>query len=158
MIYHFGDFELHEEDFCLFQKGSRVSMEPKALCVLLHLVQHAGHLVEKRSLLDTVWANTYVADNTLTRAVAALRHELGDSSRKPRYIQTIPTRGYRFIAEVETQVSVSPPEPVSLDTFVQPATAASPPLSEKLLSMRTWLSGVAFLAMLLVLVAVVLMR
>lgn len=121
MVYRFGDFELREEDFCLLRQGSRVSLEPKTLRVLLQLVSHAGHLVEKNALLETVWTDTFVEENTLARAITVLRHELGDNSRDPRFIQTIPTRGYRFIAPVEALPAIPPSNAESNGSFQQPA-------------------------------------
>jgi DNA-binding winged helix-turn-helix (wHTH) protein/TolB-like protein/Flp pilus assembly protein TadD len=128
MIYRFGDFELREEDFCLLRQETRIALEPKNLRVLLELVRHAGHLVQKSTLLDTVWADTFVEENTLTRTIAVLRRELGDRPRDPRFIQTVPTRGYRFIAPVEvlreatTPVSLVPvPVIAPLQTFADAA-------------------------------------
>jgi len=109
VVYLFEDFELRQEDFCLSRAGQRIPLEPKSLRVLLLLVSRAGHLVEKQCLLDTVWAGTFVEENALARTVAVLRRELGDDSRKPRLIETVPTRGYRFVAPVQIrQVSLSP--------------------------------------------------
>ena len=102
MIYRFDTFELDEEGFCLFNLGERVPLEPKSLRVLLVLVASAGKLVEKNTLLDTVWKDTFVEETTLTRAIALLRRQLGDDSRNPRFIETVPTLGYRFIAKVDT--------------------------------------------------------
>ncbi len=162
MIYRFGDFELREQDFCLFHNGSRVSIEPKTLSVLLHLVKNAGHLVEKTSLLDTVWANTFVEENTLARAIAVLRHELGDSPRDPKFIQTIPTRGYRFVAPVETQpnpsssatqaAGIQTAETQTAEITAQAAPPPNPPSQPS--PHRTWLSTLTVAASLLVLVAV----
>jgi DNA-binding winged helix-turn-helix (wHTH) protein len=101
VLYLFEDFELHDEDFCLSRAGQRIPLEPKSLRVLLLLVSRAGHLVDKQCLLDTVWAGTIVEENTLVRTVAILRRELEDDRRKPRLIETVPTRGYRFVAPVE---------------------------------------------------------
>ena len=98
--YRFLDFELSEGDFCLSRSGQRIALEPKALRVLTLLVRRAGHLVDKQELLECVWPNTFVEENTLTRTVAILRRELGDSSRDSKIIETVPTRGYRFIAPV----------------------------------------------------------
>ncbi len=80
--------------------GASVQLELKAMDVLLCLSGRPGELVEKRELLDHVWQTEYVSDNTLTRRIAELREALGDDARNPRYIETIPKRGYRLIAEV----------------------------------------------------------
>ena len=100
--FRFLNFELSEAEFSLTRDHRRVALEPKILKVLLVLAARAGRLVEKQELLDSVWPGVFVEDNTLTRAVGVLRRELGDNSREPRVIETIPTRGYRFIAPVET--------------------------------------------------------
>nr|WP_255551156.1 winged helix-turn-helix domain-containing protein [Granulicella sp. dw_53] len=81
--------------------GQRISVEPKALRVLLVLAASGGRLLEKRVLLEAVWKDTFVEETTLTRAIAVLRKNLGDDPRSPTYIETIPTLGYRFIAPVE---------------------------------------------------------
>jgi TolB-like protein/DNA-binding winged helix-turn-helix (wHTH) protein len=107
--YRFLDFELSELDFCLSRGGQRIALEPKALRVLTLLVSRAGRLVDKQELLESVWPNTFVEENTLTRTIAILRRGLGDSSRDSKLIETVPTRGYRFIAAVEILPS---PEPV----------------------------------------------
>jgi len=77
-----------------------VQLELKALNVLLCLVHRAGEPVEKRDILDEVWQSEFVADNTLTRRIAQLREAFGDDARNPRYIETIPKRGYRLLAKV----------------------------------------------------------
>jgi eukaryotic-like serine/threonine-protein kinase len=100
MIYLFNHFELREKDFCLYEKGERTALEPKALRVLLLLVSKAGHLVEKDYLLETVWNETFVEENTLTRTILVLRRALGDNRRDRILIETVPTKGYRFVAEV----------------------------------------------------------
>ncbi len=99
--YRFLDFELSESDFCLSREGQRIALEPKALRVLALLVSRAGRLVDKQELLGSVWPDTFVEENTLTRTIAILRRQLGDSSRDSKLIETVPTRGYRFIATVE---------------------------------------------------------
>jgi DNA-binding winged helix-turn-helix (wHTH) protein/tetratricopeptide (TPR) repeat protein len=102
LVYLFEKFELDDADFCLFQEGRRVPLEPRALRVLLLFVQNPGKLLTKDVILETVWKTTFVEESTLTRAVAILRKQLGDDPRAPTYIETIPTLGYRFIAKVET--------------------------------------------------------
>src|SRR5215469_18940767 len=108
--YQFLEFELSEEDFTLSRRGQRIALEPKALSVLTLLVSRAGHLVDKQELLESVWPNTFVEENTLTRTIGILRRELGDNSRDSKIIETVPTRGYRFIAPV-AMLPGSPPAP-----------------------------------------------
>src|SRR5580698_387874 len=98
--YRFLDFELSEGEFFLSRSGHRVALEPKALRVLTLLVRRAGHLVDKRELLENAWPDSFVEENTLTRTIAILRRELGDTSRDSKIIETVPTRGYRFITPV----------------------------------------------------------
>ncbi|HYK34454.1 winged helix-turn-helix domain-containing protein [Alloacidobacterium sp.] len=99
--YRFLEFELSEEDFRLVRSGQHIALEPKALRVLIMLTSRAGHLVDKQELLESVWPNTFVEENTLTKTIGILRRELGDTSRDSKLIETVPTRGYRFIAPVE---------------------------------------------------------
>jgi DNA-binding winged helix-turn-helix (wHTH) protein len=78
-----------------------VQIEFKLMEVLVHLAERPGELVSKRDLTDAVWRVEVISDGTLTRAIALLRKALGDNARSPRFIETIPKRGYRFIAPVE---------------------------------------------------------
>ncbi len=110
MVYLFQSFELDDADFCLFQDGRRVPLEPRALRVLLLFVQNPGKLLQKDFILESVWKTTFVEESTLTRAVTILRKQLGDDSRAPTYIETVPTLGYRFIAKVETSLPVGESE------------------------------------------------
>ena len=100
--YRFGDVEFDREGFRLTRAGQPVRVEPKVLEVLAHLIDHRGRLVEKRELLGAVWGDTAVSEGALTRAIAQLRKAIGDDAREGRYLETVPTRGYRFLAEVET--------------------------------------------------------
>ena len=67
---------------------------------LLHLVEHAGELVRKETLLEAVWPDTVRADGVLTTSMGELRKVLGETARQPQYIATVHRRGYRFIAPV----------------------------------------------------------
>jgi len=78
-----------------------MALEPKAIQVLLLMVTNQGKLLEKAAILDAVWKNTFVEESTLTRIVALIRKHLGDNPKAPRFIETVPTLGYRFIALVE---------------------------------------------------------
>src|SRR5512145_130106 len=75
----------------------RLPLTPKAFAVLRHLVEHAGRLVTKDELLTAVWRDTVVSEAALTTCIRDLRKSLDDSSRTPRYIETVHRRGFRFI-------------------------------------------------------------
>ncbi|HEY8559878.1 MAG TPA: winged helix-turn-helix domain-containing protein [Pyrinomonadaceae bacterium] len=118
-VYRFDGFEADGENFCVRKNGRSVTLTPRAFDVLLVLLESGGRTVEKQELFERVWKDTFVSDNALTKIVKELRHALEDSSHAPRYIETVPKRGYRFIGEIEK----SPIE----DSFVQtpPLQAAS---------------------------------
>src|ERR1700730_2205928 len=75
--------------------------EPKAFRVLVFLLRNPHRLITKDELLDAVWNDCAVSENSLTRSIALLRRLLGDDTREPRYIATVPTVGYRFLCDVE---------------------------------------------------------
>ena len=81
--------------------GEPVTLEPRAFDLLVHLSHRPGQLVDKETLIRDVWHGTAVTDNAITRVVAQVRRAIGDTAHEPRYIETVPTRGYRFIARVE---------------------------------------------------------
>jgi DNA-binding winged helix-turn-helix (wHTH) protein len=80
--------------------GEVVHLEPKVMQALLHLSEHAGSVVEKKDLLNTVWPDAFVTEDALTRCIFELRKALKDDSRAPRYIHTVHKRGYRLVASV----------------------------------------------------------
>jgi DNA-binding winged helix-turn-helix (wHTH) protein/tetratricopeptide (TPR) repeat protein len=99
-FYQFDDVRVDLEEFEVVKAGVRVRLEPKAFEALVFLIEHRGRLVEKKELLDAVWKEAFVTENAMTRVIAQLRKALGDDSKEAKYIETVPTRGYRFIAEV----------------------------------------------------------
>ena len=102
MICQFADIRVDLQRMEITRNGTAVDVEPKAFDVLRHLLEHRDRLVTKDELLNTVWRDTFVTPNVLTRVVAQLRKALGDDARASRYIETVATRGYRFIASVDT--------------------------------------------------------
>ncbi|HEY7404597.1 MAG TPA: winged helix-turn-helix domain-containing protein [Candidatus Angelobacter sp.] len=119
--YCFDDVELDPVAFRVFKSGAPVALEPKALQVLVFLIENRGRLVEKAELMSAVWNDAFVTDNVLSRAIAQLRKGLVDDARDARYIETVPTRGYRFIAEVQirgssAQPQAAPPTPPKRET------------------------------------------
>ena len=98
----FGAFEIDTAAELLRRDGETVHLEPRIFHLLLYLLEHRDRLVTKQDLNEHVWAGAFVTDNAVDRAVARLRKALGDDVHQPRYIETVPTRGYRFVAEMES--------------------------------------------------------
>ena len=101
--FQFDSVEVRPHAFQVLRDGIALPLEPKAVRLLLYLIENRGRAVGKDELLSAVWSDTAVTDNALTRVVAQLRRELGDDARNPRFIQTVPTLGYRFVAEIRAQ-------------------------------------------------------
>jgi predicted ATPase/DNA-binding winged helix-turn-helix (wHTH) protein len=97
----FGSFKLDTSNQCLWSNGAQVALPPKPFAVLRFLVENPGRLVTHNELLDAVWPETYVQPQVLRTYMLELRKLLGDDAAKPRYIQTLPKRGFCFIAAVE---------------------------------------------------------
>jgi len=106
-IFSFDDVVVREREFSLIKAGEALAVEPKAFRVLLFLLRNPQKLIRKEELLDAVWGETAVQENSLTRSIALLRRLLGDESRNPRYIETVATVGYRFVCKVEVSEGVS---------------------------------------------------
>jgi DNA-binding winged helix-turn-helix (wHTH) protein len=99
-VYEFGNFRLNTAQRVIESAGQSLSLAPKALDVLIVLIENRGRIVEKEDLMRTVWPDTFVEDNNLAFNISVLRKLFGESGATPRYIETVPKRGYRFIAEV----------------------------------------------------------
>jgi DNA-binding winged helix-turn-helix (wHTH) protein/Tol biopolymer transport system component len=108
-VHEFGPFRLDTLERLLLKAGQPVSLTPKAFDLLIYLVERHGRLVTKNELLSAVWPDTFVEEGNLTYTVSALRRALGESQDGEGYIQTVPTRGYRFVAAVTR--SEQPPLP-----------------------------------------------
>jgi DNA-binding winged helix-turn-helix (wHTH) protein len=98
--YEFDDFRILTAERVLLRDGKAVALAPKVFDLLLILVEKSGHLVEKAELMEKVWPETYVEENNLTVNMSALRKTLGQSRNGQQYIETVPKRGYRFVANV----------------------------------------------------------
>ena len=104
-LYRFEEFTLDAGQKVLVRQGKPLLLAPKVLEALLTLVQNSGRIVEKEELMMGLWPATFVEDSNLTYTIVQLRKTLGDDARNPRYIETIPKRGYRFIMEVKEVLS-----------------------------------------------------
>jgi DNA-binding winged helix-turn-helix (wHTH) protein/Tol biopolymer transport system component len=106
-VFRFADFEVQEREFVLVKADATVQVEPKAFRVLLFLLRNPGKLVTKDEILNAVWNDCSVSDNSLTKNIATLRRLLGDDSREPRYIATVQSVGYRFLCDVTVSEDAS---------------------------------------------------
>jgi DNA-binding winged helix-turn-helix (wHTH) protein/TolB-like protein/Flp pilus assembly protein TadD len=99
-VYEFASFRLDPDEQRLLRDGVPVALTPKAFATLHALVERQGHLVSKDELLSRVWEGVFVEEATLTQNVYTLRKLLGDGRGGVRLIETVPRRGYRFVAPV----------------------------------------------------------
>ena len=102
----FGQFTLDLADRRLLRGGEPVELGSRYFDALALLARHPGQLVSKDRFMDEVWRGIPVTDEALTQAIRTLRRTLGDEASAPRFIETVPKHGYRFVAEVE---SAEPP-------------------------------------------------
>ncbi|HEY6944491.1 MAG TPA: tetratricopeptide repeat protein [Candidatus Acidoferrum sp.] len=105
--YSFGPFVLDPAERLLLRDNQPVHLPLKAFETLLALVEQKGHVVEKVELLNRVWPNTFVEEATLAQNIFTLRKVLADDGNGQEYIETIPRRGYRFVARVEVGAGTS---------------------------------------------------
>ena len=110
--YEFGPFRLDPVGGVLFRGGERLALRPKVVELLTMLVEAQGNPVTKNELLQKVWADAIVEEGTLASHISVLRKALGEGPESAQYIETIPKRGYRFVAPVRISEN-GLPQPVS---------------------------------------------
>jgi Tol biopolymer transport system component/DNA-binding winged helix-turn-helix (wHTH) protein len=98
-FYEFGSFRLDIRERILLRDGHHVPLPPKALDTLIVLVENGGHILEKDELLKRIWPDTFVEEGNLAKKISDLRKILGEEQSE-QFIETIPKRGYRFVAPV----------------------------------------------------------
>jgi TolB-like protein/DNA-binding winged helix-turn-helix (wHTH) protein/lipopolysaccharide biosynthesis regulator YciM len=103
-IYNFGPYSLDPSEGLLWQGSARIDLPPRALDTLLALVQNNGHLLEKDALLRTVWGDINVEENNISQVIYLLRKALREGEDGTQYIETVPKRGYRFVANVREDI------------------------------------------------------
>lgn len=105
----FGEFRLDPANALLQRGAERLELPPKVFALLCHLAARPGQLVTKDELLDAVWGRRFVSESVLKTAVNTLRGALGDDPRTPRFVETVPRRGYRFLAVPATAAAAPAP-------------------------------------------------
>lgn len=99
----FGDFQFDSTNECLWRGSQRLSLTPRPFAVLRYLVENPQRLVTHDELLEALWPETYVQPQVLRTYVLELRKLLGDDAASPQFIETVPKRGYRFVAPITHQ-------------------------------------------------------
>lgn len=99
-FYEFGPFRLDASIPVLVRNGDIVALTPKALDTLLVLLQNAGNVVDKETLIQAVWPSAFVEESNLAQQISALRKALGDGEGAAVHIETVPKRGYRLTGKV----------------------------------------------------------
>ena len=100
-LYEFGPFRLIPNEHSLFQNAKPIKLPPKAFDVLFVLIKKSGQLVTKGELMKEVWPDSFVEEGNINLAILQVRKALGDKASDPTYIETVPRRGFRFIADVK---------------------------------------------------------
>src|SRR6266568_4617611 len=133
-IFRLDGIEIDTAQVCLKRDGQEQHVRQKTFQVLIYLLEQRPRLVTKNELIERIWQGTAVTDNALEQCLAEIRKVLGDDSRNPRFIKTVPRAGYRFIGSVE-------------EVGDQPAMAAKteaitdiPPKAEARIEPRPWFS------------------
>ncbi|HUA98769.1 MAG TPA: AAA family ATPase [Terracidiphilus sp.] len=117
----FASFGLDTTNECLWREGEQIALAPKPFAVLRYLVENRGRLITHDELLDALWPEVYVQPQVLRTYMLELRKLLGDDPAEPRFIQTVPKRGYCFVAAV----SEAPDEAAGAATDGAPAIRAA---------------------------------
>lgn len=100
-LFEFGPYRVDAADRLLLKSGQVVPLPPKVFDILLAFVERSGRVLDKDELMQEVWPDTFVEEGNLARNISTLRRVLGDGDEGRQYIETIPRRGYRFVAKVK---------------------------------------------------------
>jgi DNA-binding winged helix-turn-helix (wHTH) protein len=132
-VVRFGPFRLDLMNRLLYRDGVEVALPPRAVGVLWLLVSRAGQVVSRQELLERVWKDAFVSDTSLAEAISLVRQVLGDDAQQHVFIQTLPRRGYRFVAPVE------PEHPDLAEAKTEPRAAAGPASATDVALWTPWL-------------------
>ena len=139
--YEFGRFRLKVAERVLLREGELVPLTPKVFDILVTLVENGGQVVAKDDLMKRVWPNTFVEEGNLTQNISLLRKALGETPGGAQFIETVPRRGYRFVAE--TKQSWGDAEPAgnghkehSLETSIDTPVVSTPNTTSQLARIR----------------------
>jgi DNA-binding winged helix-turn-helix (wHTH) protein/TolB-like protein/Flp pilus assembly protein TadD len=103
--HRFADVVVEPDRYCVVKAGVSKKLTPRAFEVLSYLIENRERVVDKQELFEQIWKDSLVSDNALTRAIKEIRQVIGDNADAPSFIETVPKRGYRFIAELSNSPS-----------------------------------------------------
>ena len=130
LLYEFGKFRCIPREHLLLCEGKPVSLSPKSFEILVALIQSNGRLLTKDELMRQVWPDSFVEEANLTVNISALRKALGEVLGGQQYIETVPKRGYRFVAAVHEFMDDGKSSPVVSAAAVQPSREAPSPANQ----------------------------
>jgi DNA-binding winged helix-turn-helix (wHTH) protein/Tol biopolymer transport system component len=156
-VYRFDEFTLDVAGRKLLRGDTAVTLPSRAFDALVYLIERRERLVAKNELIDAIWSDVVVTDDSLTHAISVVRRALADERAHPKYVETVPRRGYRFIGVVRTDEIGHDAEPATSETAAAPAdallrTPSSP--SHNPVRFTRLAAGAAALAVLVALIAV----
>ncbi|MBZ5656957.1 MAG: winged helix-turn-helix domain-containing protein [Acidobacteriia bacterium] len=148
VLYDFGKFRCDPREHLLLCEGKAVSLSPKSFDILVALIQSNGRLLTKDELMQQVWPDSFVEEANLTVNISALRKVLGETPGGQQYIETVPKRGYRFVAPVTEHRDDGKPSPSIQTSGVAqrdslPGVAPAPTSPAR--SLRWWLVAAGLL-------------
>jgi DNA-binding winged helix-turn-helix (wHTH) protein len=107
-FYIFAGFRIDVTERVLYCERGVVPLTPKAFDTLLVLVENSGHVLSKEELMEKVWPDSFVEQNNLAQHILAIRKALGEVGSGQKFIETVPKRGYRFVAEIRESLEGRP--------------------------------------------------
>jgi transcriptional activator of cad operon len=140
-----GDWNVDPDSGAIARNGDTVRLDLRSMRLLMCLAERAGQVVSIDELISSVWAGVAVSPDSVYQAVTALRRQLGDDSRKPAYIETVPRLGYRMIAKTSPRVEEPPQGATSESAMLQNTSSADAGSGHTRLTSKTLWMAVAVL-------------
>ncbi|MFT3746153.1 MAG: tetratricopeptide repeat protein [Pyrinomonadaceae bacterium] len=152
-IYRFEGVKVDTSRECVVLDGEERHLRNKAFSVLVYLLEGRDRLISKNELIETVWENTAVTDDVLVQCIKEIRRAIGDNTRHPRFIKTVPKSGYRFIAPVVDDHTTSTEEVTQVEIEIEERFENQPQRSATIARWRFLSVQIAFASFLLASIA-----
>jgi DNA-binding winged helix-turn-helix (wHTH) protein/Tol biopolymer transport system component len=152
-LYRFDDVEIDVQNLRVTVGSEIRPLEPKSFRLLLFLIENPGRALPKDEIMAVVWPDAFVSDNSLARAITQIRKALDDDPKAPRYIETVPSVGYRFVADCKEEIKAQGEDSTPVEV-----NARVPPMARRWLAAQPWLIRVASAAVLVAVLATLYFR